>query len=201
MICCCKLYLHAQIASENGDFSIADVLLGIHEKLTRRHPHVFGNVHVDGVDTILQNWEQIKADERTTDADNRHKGMLDGIPVALPALSQAQEIQNRAARVGFDWPEIAPVLQKVYEELQELADAQTKEEQSEELGDLLFAVVNLVRWYEVDAESVLRGTNLKFRKRFKYIEQKAIANGRTIAELSFEEMDSLWEEAKGIDLG
>jgi len=195
-----QIVLHAQIASEEGDFNLADVLRGIHEKITRRHPHVFGTTKVSGVDNVLQNWEKIKADERSNNQAKAEKGLLDGIPLALPALSQAQVIQTRAARVGFDWTDVAPVMKKVYEELKEFEEAQTTEEKSEELGDLLFAVVNLVRWYDVDAESALRATNLKFRKRFKYIEQKAKETGRTTAELSFNEMDQLWEESKTLDL-
>lgn len=191
-----QIVLHAQIASENGDFTLSDVLHGIYTKIVRRHPHVFGDVQVNGVDNILQNWEKIKAAERAGKAEKAEKGLLDGIPVALPALSQAQAIQERAARVGFDWKEIQPVLKKVYEELREIEEAQTNEEQAEELGDVLFAVVNLIRWYDVDAESALRATNLKFRKRFKYIEQKARESGRTTSEMPFEEMDALWEEAK-----
>ena len=195
-----QIVLHAQIASEEGDFTIADVLQGIHEKITRRHPHVFGTTKVSGVDNVLQNWEQIKADERANNHEKADQGLLDGIPLALPALSQAQEIQDRAARAGFDWPEVAPVLKKVYEELKEFEEAGTSESRTEELGDLLFAVVNLVRWYDVDAESALRAASLKFRKRFKYIELKAKESGQTTAALSFEEMDRLWEESKKLDL-
>jgi tetrapyrrole methylase family protein/MazG family protein len=195
-----QIVLHAQIASEAGDFNLADVLQGIHEKITRRHPHVFGTAKVSGVENVLQNWEKIKADERADNHEKADKGLLDGIPLALPALSQAQEIQDRAARVGFDWPDVTPVLKKVYEELKEFEEARTEEEKTEELGDLLFAVVNLVRWYEVDAESALRAANLKFRTRFKYIEQKAKERGRTAASLSFEEMDQLWEDSKRLDL-
>jgi tetrapyrrole methylase family protein/MazG family protein len=193
-----QIVLHAQIASENGDFTLADVLHGIYTKIVRRHPHVFGNVQVSGVDNILQNWEKIKAAERASKGEKSEKGLLDGIPVALPALSQAQAIQERAGRVGFDWQEIQPVSKKVYEELHELEAAQTNEEQAEELGDILFAVVNLIRWYDVDAESALRATNLKFRKRFRYIEQKARESGRSVSEMPFEEMDSYWEESKHI---
>ena len=195
-----QIVLHAQIASEEGDFNLADVLRGIHEKITRRHPHVFGNATVSGVENVLQNWEQIKADERANNHEKADKGILDGVPLALPALSQAQEIQTRAARVGFDWPDLAPVIKKVYEELKEFEEAVTADEKSEELGDLLFAVVNLVRWYDVDAESALRATNLKFRKRFKYIEQKAKESRRTASALSFEEMDQFWEESKKLEL-
>ncbi len=194
-----QIVLHAQIASENGDFTLADVLQGIHTKLTRRHPHVFSDAEVGGVDNVLQNWEKIKADERAGDSNRADKGLLDGIPLALPALSQAQEIQDRAARVGFDWKEITPVLAKVYEELKEFEEAKSEPDKTEELGDLLFAVVNLVRWHEVEAESALREANQKFRNRFKYIERKAKNRERTTSELTFEEMDAFWEEAKKFD--
>lgn len=195
-----QIVLHAQIASENGDFTLADVLQSIHAKITRRHPHVFGDAKVSSVENVLQTWEKIKAEERAGDSKKADNGLLDGIPQALPALSQAQEIQDRAARVGFDWKEIAPVLAKVYEELKEFEEAQTEPGKAEELGDLLFAMVNLVRWYDVDAESALRAANQKFRHRFKYIERKAEESGRSTSELSFEEMDAFWEEAKEINI-
>jgi len=127
------------------------------------------------------------------------KGLLDGIPTILPALSQAQVIQERAARVGFDWPEIAPVEAKVMEELQEVKEARSESEQALELGDLLFAVVNLVRWYKVDAESALRYTNKKFRRRFAYIESAAKKVGRELQKMTLQEMDTLWEESKELD--
>ncbi len=122
--------------------------------------------------------------------------MLDGVPLSLPALSQANQIQRRAKRVGFDWHTIEPVIAKVHEELGELRDAQTDEERQSEAGDVLFAVVNLVRWLKVDPEIALRETNLRFRKRFAYIEKKAAEQGKSVDQLSFEEMDQLWEAAK-----
>jgi len=125
--------------------------------------------------------------------------MLDGAPRSLPALSLAQEYQDRAARVGFDWPSIAPVLQKVHEELSEVEEAANEEELTRELGDLLFAVVNLVRWHKVDAESALRGMNRRFAQRFKYIEQQARKNRQKLSEMTLEEMDRFWEEAKSLE--
>jgi tetrapyrrole methylase family protein/MazG family protein len=127
------------------------------------------------------------------------RGILDGVPVVLPALSQAQEIQSRAARVGFDWKEIQPVLAKVFEELDEVNQAQDADEREKELGDLLFAVVNLARWYKVDAESALRQANRRFRLRFAHIEARAREAGRELSEMSLEEMDRYWEEAKGLN--
>ena len=174
---------------------MSEVLQGISAKLIRRHPHVFAEVDADSVDKVLTNWERIKADERKSNGESQ-KGMLDGIPLSLPALSQANQIQRRAKRVGFDWQSIDPVIAKVHEELGELRDAQTDGERQAEAGDVLFAVVNLVRWLEVDPEIALRETNLRFRKRFAYIEKKATEQGKSLEQLSFEEMDQLWEAAK-----
>jgi tetrapyrrole methylase family protein/MazG family protein len=155
---------------------------------------VFGDLELDGVDGVLANWEKLKEKERK---DNKQeKGLLDGVPVALPALNQAQEFQDRAARVGFDWPEIEGVLEKIAEEINEVKQATNEAELTSELGDLLFALVNLARWKKVDAESALRGTNMKFKKRFSYVEQGAKRQGRNLSELTLEEMDTFWNEAK-----
>jgi len=190
-----QIGLHTQIATEDEDFLMSDVLQGINSKLIRRHPHVFSDIDVNSVDNVLTNWEKIKADERKTNGES-HKGMLEGIPLSLPALTQADQIQRRAKRVGFDWHTIEPVIAKVHEELGELRDAQTDEERQAEAGDVLFAVVNLVRWLKVDPEIALRETNLRFRKRFGFIEKKAAEQGKSVDQLSFEEMDQLWEAAK-----
>jgi tetrapyrrole methylase family protein/MazG family protein len=191
-----QIVLHAQIASEEGDFNMEDIIQGIHSKIVRRHPHVFSDFRVDGVSGVLQNWEKLKAAERVGNGKAETKGLLDGVPQALPALSQAQEIQDRAARVGFDWPEIAPVWDKVMEELEEVRQAPDDASRAGELGDVLFALVNLVRWFKVDAESALRQTNLRFRTRFKYIEDAARTQQRSLSDLSLAEMDVLWEQAK-----
>jgi len=176
---------------------MTDVMNGIHDKIVRRHPHVFGDVEVDGVDGVLANWERLKEVERREKRiENSEKGLLDGVPLSLPALTQAQEYQDRAARVGFDWPEIEGVLDKVREEIEEIEQAQNQEQVAAELGDLFFVLVNLARWKKVDAESALRGTNLKFKKRFGYIEARAKAQGRNLSDLSLDEMESLWQEAK-----
>jgi tetrapyrrole methylase family protein/MazG family protein len=194
-----QIALHTQIAVENGEFTIADVLQGINRKIVSRHPHVFAEVRVRDDRDVVQNWEKLKEIERAENGDEHHKGLLDGIPAILPALSQAQSIQERAARVGFDWPEIQPVIEKVNEELQEVSQAQSPLEREHELGDLLFAVVNLVRWYKVDAESALRYTNTKFRKRFAYLEAQAKQADRELQKMTLEEMDKLWEDAKAFD--
>jgi tetrapyrrole methylase family protein / MazG family protein len=190
-----QIVLNAQIASEEAEFSMPDVLKGIYDKIIRRHPHVFGEVQVDGVGGVLKNWEKLKADERAGSREPE-KGLLGGVPLSLPALIQAQEYQERAARVGFDWPEIAGVLEKIAEEIQEVRAAANEEELAGELGDLLFALVNLARWKKIDAESALRGTNVRFKKRFGYIEAGAKKRGKNIQELTLSEMESLWQEAK-----
>ena len=190
-----QIVLHAQIAMENGDFNMSDILAGISDKIVRRHPHVFKQLEVNGIDEVLTNWEQIKAEERKKKGEER-KSMLDGLPAALPALSQADEIQRRAKRVGFDWQTIEPVVAKIHEELQELKEAETDEERQSEAGDVLFAVVNLIRWLDVDPEMALRETNNRFRKRFAYLEDSAVKKGKHLEEMSFEELDALWEEAK-----
>jgi len=194
-----QVVLHAQIASENGEFTMADILQGINHKIVRRHPHVFGDFKVDGVSGVLQNWEKLKAAERKANGQEHVKGVLDGLPRSLPALSQAQEFQDRAARVGFDWNDIQPVIDKVFEELEEVRRAPSGEEREKELGDLLFALVNFVRWYKVDAETALRATNLRWRKRFTHLEQRARQQGRSLQEMTLAEMDVLWEEAKNLE--
>ncbi len=202
-----QIVLHSQIASEEGRFTMTDVVKGIHDKIVRRHPHVFGDVELDGVKGVLQNWERLKEKERRKNGKEREKpalskvegkkeGLLDGVPLSLPALAQAQEYQDRAARVGFDWPEIEGVLDKIREEIEEIKQAENQEQVAAELGDLFFVLVNLARWRKVDAESALRETNLKFKKRFGYVEQGAKAQGRSLSDMTLEEMDALWNEAK-----
>ena len=192
-----QIVLNAQIANEEGEFSMADILKGIYDKIIRRHPHVFGEVTLEGVQGVLKNWEKLKAVERASSADPE-KGILDGVPLALPALTQAQEYQDRAARVGFDWKEVDGVLDKIVEEIREVEQATNQEELSNELGDLFFALVNLARWKKVDSESALRGTSQRFKKRFGYIEETAKKQGRKLPELTIDEMEALWQEAKRI---
>ena len=197
-----QVVLQSQIATEEGQFNINEVIQGIYSKIVRRHPHVFGDLKLEDVDGVLANWEKLKEKERSERALNdvegkkEEKGLLDGVPLALPALSQAQEYQDRAARVGFDWPEIEGVLDKVKEEIEEIKSAETDFELASEIGDLLFALVNVARWKHVDAESALRGTNKKFKRRFAYVEQGAKRQQRKLSELSLEEMDALWNDAK-----
>jgi tetrapyrrole methylase family protein / MazG family protein len=189
-----QVLLNSQIASEANEFTITNVIKSINDKLIRRHPHVFGDTQVDGVDGVLQNWEKLKEKERGKKKDE--KGILDGVPAALPALIQAQEYQDRAARVGFDWPQIDGVLDKIREEIEEIKGAEADFELASEIGDLFFVLVNFARWKHVDAEAVLRGTNAKFKKRFAFVEQGAKKQGRNLSDMTLEEMDILWNEAK-----
>jgi len=149
---------------------------------------------VDDVGEVLHNWEVLKASER--EAEGNDKGLLDGIPKGFPALAQAAEIQDRVVRVGFDWPSIDGVLEKIHEELREVQEAGTPEEKASELGDLLFAVVNYARWLEVNPETALREANFRFRRRFKSLERKAKAQGRELDHMTLDEMDALWEASK-----
>lgn len=194
-----QIVLQSQIANEEEQFNVNQVIQGIHSKIVRRHPHVFGELKLDGVDGVLANWEKLKEKERSEKGkseEKEEKGLLDGVPLALPALSQAQEYQDRAGRVGFDWPEIDGVLDKVKEEIDEIKHAETDFELASEIGDLFFALVNVARWKKIDAESALRGTNVKFKKRFTFVEQGAKKQGRNLSELTLEEMDVFWNEAK-----
>ena len=184
-----QVVLQTQIAAEEGEFNMADVIRGIHTKLVHRHPHVFGEMDLEDSEEVIQNWERIKANERDENGQEE-KGLLDGIPIAMPALSVAEKYQNRAARVGFDWPTIAGVFDKLQEEIAELREAKTAEEQTEELGDLFFALVNLARWLQVDPETALRETNLKFLTRFKVIEAESRRQGIQLLDMSLEEMDT-----------
>lgn len=190
-----QVYLHAQLAREEGAFGLADVVAGISAKLIRRHPHVFGGTAVDGSNQVLRNWEAIKAAERQEEGHGS-ASLLEGVPRTLPALAYAQAIGERAARVGFDWTQVEEVWAKVEEEMAELRAAQTAEERAEEMGDLLFALVNLARWLKIEAEESLRATNGKFRRRFAWLEEQARATGRPLAQMPMAEMDALWEEAK-----
>ncbi len=187
-----QIVLHTQIAVGEGEFSMADVIATINEKIVRRHPHVWGSVNAEDADAVKTNWDRLKQEEKQASRQSR----LDGVSQALPALSQAFSYQDRAARVKFDWDTIEPVIAKVHEEIEELAAAQTDAEREGEVGDLLFAVVNWARWLGVEPESALRATNARFYRRFHYIEQQVQQQGRDWDDLTLEEMDTLWEAAK-----
>jgi len=190
-----QIVLHAQIAAEEGRFSLTRITKGIYDKIIRRHPHVFGELRLSGVEGVLQNWEKLKEHERREQGGGS-KGLLAGIPVALPALSQAQEHQERAARVGFDWPELEGVLDKIREEIDELRHATDAEEVTAEMGDLFFALVNLARWKKVDAESALREAISRFRTRFSFVESAALEKKQLLSDMAPDELDALWEQAK-----
>ncbi len=190
-----QIVLQSQIAAEFGEFTMSDVIQGIHTKLIQRHPHVFGDLDLDQADEVIKNWESIKAQERQENGQ-AEKSALDGVPGSLPALTQAETYQKRAARFGFDWEDLEGVLGKLPEEVRELKEAKGASRQAEELGDLLFTVVNIARWLDVDAESALRGANQRFKERFAYLEKEARAAGRELSGMTLEEMDRLWEESK-----
>ncbi len=196
-----QILLHAQIATEAGDFNMGDVIAHIHRKLVRRHPHVFGDVTVNGVADVTVNWEAIKKVERA--ASNGQPEMppsvLDGVPAALPALAQALSISKRAVRVGFEWPSIEGVLDKLIEEAREITAATNPADLESEIGDLLFSAVNLARWRQVDPESALRATNARFTRRFKRLELLAASQGKVLTGMTIEELDALWAEAKIIE--
>ncbi|HZO73706.1 MAG TPA: nucleoside triphosphate pyrophosphohydrolase [Ktedonobacteraceae bacterium] len=192
-----QVYLHAEIARQDGDFAIGDVYEHINAKLIRRHPHVFGSVEVSTAGQVLQNWEAIKREERAQAGKDIHKeSVLDGVPPASPALIIAQEYQKRAARTGFDFADQQRVYAKLEEELQELREAATPEEQLEELGDLLFMVARLARALKVDAEEALRRANRKFRQRFQVVEELVRQEGRAHSSYSSQEWSALWKRAK-----
>ena len=189
-----QIVLQTQIATETSAFTMADVIAGITAKIVRRHPHVFGDVQVAGVDEVLHNWEGLKAAERL--AEGADKGLLDGVPEGLPAIAQAIEMQGRVARVGFDWQDAEGPRRKILEELSEVEEAQTEAQRFGEVGDLFFAAANYARKLGVDGESALRGANRRFRGRFRLIETAAAKQGRRTVDMSVEELDDLWEAAK-----
>ncbi len=192
-----QIVLHTQIAIDTGEFKMDAVIDHINRKLWRRHPHVFGDVVVNGVTDVTTNWEAIKKAEKAAKGQSDQSvSALDGIPVALPALAQALAVSKRAVRVGFEWPNIEGVLDKIVEEAQEIVEATDPPHLESEIGDLLFSAVNLARWQSVDPESALRETNARFTRRFKKMEALAMAQGKGLPDLSIEEMDALWEEAK-----
>ena len=194
-----QVVFHAEIAQEEGSFTIEDVCRGINEKLVRRHPHVFGEVKADTPEQVLKNWEAIKTEEKAEKASPEAQGVLSGVPKVLPALLKAYRLQQKAARVGFDWEERRQVEDKVREEWAEVNEAVAegdKDHVREELGDFLFALVNLSRFLEVDPEDALQLANAKFMRRFQGIEAAAREQGRDIHGMSLGEMDELWNLIK-----
>lgn len=192
-----QVVFHAYLAEEAQAFDINDVIEGVVTKMIRRHPHVFGQTKVHNSEEVLVNWTAIKQQER--ELNGHDEGVLSGIPQMLPALMRAYKIQGRAARVGFDWPSVDGAWEKVSEEAAELkAAANSGDRQAivEELGDLLFAVVNVARFLQVEPELALAATTDKFERRFHYIEQQARLKGHSPESLSLEDLDALWEQAK-----
>jgi tetrapyrrole methylase family protein/MazG family protein len=198
-----QIVLHAQLAAEAGIFDLTDVQEAIGRKIVRRHPHVFGDTTARTASDVNRQWEQIKRAERELEAEEAGPGAaaevrsaLDGISSSMPALAATQEMQERAAHLGYDWPEIVGILDKVQEELTELAEATTPEEKREEVGDLLLVVTNLARRHGVDAEDALRAAAEKFRGRFRRVERMARERGVGLRDMSFAELDELWDAAK-----
>jgi tetrapyrrole methylase family protein / MazG family protein len=203
-----QVVLHAQLAAEAGIFDMTDVYAALASKIVRRHPHVFGDAEARTASDVNRQWERIKADERSDaaggpdgavprpEASKPPKGALDGVSRILPALAASQEMQERAANIGYEWPNIEGVLDKVVEELGELRDAATPAERAEEYGDLLFVLVNVARWQGIEAEAALRAANDKFRRRFASVERQAADRSVALRDLSFAELDVLWDTAK-----
>jgi len=203
-----QIIFYAQVAKERGEFTIDDVTNAIHTKMVRRHPHVFGEVKADDSATVLLNWETMKAEERRAagKTENRSTSILDGVPSKAPALMEAHQLSTKAARVGFDWKSIDDIFDKLHEEIEELRGAITQHAEfkgeatharvREELGDLLFAATNIARHLHVEPEAALKLTNRKFRQRFKYIEDKLRDQGKTFQDVSIDDLESLWQEAK-----
>jgi len=191
-----QIVFHAQIAEENQHFTLDDSIQSICEKLIRRHPHVFGDRQVESVSDVLRNWEEIKKQE----ANNQYRtSLLDGIPAHLPALARAEKVQSKAAKVGFQWDEVDGALDKLTEELGEFKEAIANHSTiaiEDELGDLLFSIVNVARYLDANPELALQNTTNKFIQRFKYIEERAQELGQELDKMSLAEMDQLWDEAK-----
>jgi tetrapyrrole methylase family protein / MazG family protein len=200
-----QVVFHAQISRERGEFDLADIIDGLNEKMIRRHPHVFGTADLRTAEDVLKNWEDIKASEKGVQSSSlpqSEKSLLDGIPSKLPALHEAHQLTAKASRVGFDWPDLASILQKLQEEADELSAAEREQDAArlaQEVGDLLFVVVNVARFLGIDPETALRRCNRKFNRRFRYLESRIKSQGRELREASLAEMDALWDEAKRLE--
>jgi len=186
-----QVVFHAQIAAEQGEFAIEDVLREINTKLIHRHPHVFEGAKVKDAQEVVQNWESLKQEERPG------ASVLSSLPKGMPALAYSQALQRRAATVGFDWRRFDDVVQKLAEEVEEMRQAIDQQERVSEFGDLLFALTNVARWLDIDLEDALRLANERFYQRFRYMEKACEQRGITLSSLPLEEQDKLWEEAKG----
>jgi MazG family protein len=196
-----QVIFHSTIGAEKGDFTIDDVAEGITQKLILRHPHVFGDAKLESADDVLDNWDQLKADERKASGkkEKTKESILDEVPVHFPALLEGLKLSKQTAKVGFDWKDASEIFEKLDEEVAELKsamDGHDEGEIGEEIGDLLFVVVNLARRLDIEPETALKRTNRKFRTRFKFIEDQLKAGGRSVVDASLEEMDQLWNESK-----
>jgi MazG family protein len=196
-----QVVFHAQMATEANTFDFEDVAEAICAKMIARHPHVFADARVASAEAQTVAWEEMKAAERAAKGDAAETSTLDGVPLALPALLRAIKLQNRAARVGFDWPSTAEVIDKIVEESRELAEVNASPEPDrdrleDEMGDLLFVAANLARHLKIDPETALRRANAKFERRFRHIERGLAAQGRKPEDATLEEMDALWDDAK-----
>jgi MazG family protein len=196
-----QVIFHSTIAAEKGDFTIDDVAGGVTKKLVLRHPHVFGDEKLERAQDVLDNWDKLKANERIASGkkEKEANSILDEVPIHFPALLEGLKLTKRAAKVGFDWQNTEQILDKLDEEVEELRSAMAGRdpgEIAEEVGDLLFVLVNLARWLDVEPETALKTTNRKFRQRFRYIEDALRLRGATLSGSSLEEMDRLWNEAK-----
>jgi len=189
-----QIIFHCQIAKENGEFNINDVIKTISDKMIKRHPHVFGKEKFETAEDVIKQWEERKKEE-----GKFKESILEGIPKGLPSLLRAQRLQARAAKVGFDWQKVEDVFEKLDEELSEFRDALSNKKQQEiedELGDIFFVLVNISRFVGINPEDALRKTISKFISRFRYIEMKAADAGKSLSDMTLEEMDALWDEAK-----
>ncbi|HEY6641181.1 nucleoside triphosphate pyrophosphohydrolase [Povalibacter sp.] len=191
-----QVVFHSQLASEQGAFAFDDVVNAICDKMERRHPHVFGDVRIADAEQQTIAWEELKRRERAATSDS----VLDDVPIALPALTRASKLGKRAAQVGFEWADIGGAVDKVQEEVEELRQEVTAgadpQRMAQEIGDLLFSLVNVCRYLKIDPENALRLTNAKFERRFRHVEQRLKTQGRTTEAATLEEMDVLWDEAK-----
>jgi len=190
-----QVVFHARMAEESGHFAFGDVVLAITEKLIRRHPHVFGDERGLSPEDVKALWEKIKAEERKQKLESA-QSILDGVPLALPALTRAEKIQKRAAQVGFDWPDVDGVIDKIREEISELQSATSNEEKAEEFGDLLFSLVNYARRANIDAEAALRGATSKFERRFHGVERRAKKAGTAVEQTPLHVLEEYWQDAK-----
>jgi tetrapyrrole methylase family protein/MazG family protein len=192
-----QIMLHSQIAEDEGDFTVTDVIEAIGEKMVRRHPHVFKSSAVESVEEVLTNWQEIKKQEKEEKGKPVSTSILSDIPKPLPALMKAVKLQKKAAQVGFDWKKVEEIYDKVEEEIGEMKEA-TGEEKINEIGDVLFAVVNVARFLKIDPEEALSRTNLKFKERFEYIEQQLNDTNKTFQDTTIEEMEQWWQQSKKI---